>query len=188
MFRQHKEIMTFKWYCFWFYALYMHVCACVCTFGIWFLVSISNINQSFELLVLLLLLLLLLLCVFVCFFSLSPSCVSLGFVSTGFFCLSFGIHVLCAGALLLFLLFLFHSLLSSISTLFLMNLACFFHSSNINAILWTRHVELPPFAPLCCWFFRFSLFLSRSLALFACLFVCNFFFLLLVLFGQMLMI
>lgn len=36
MFRQHKEIMTFKWYCFRFYALYMHVWVCV---YIWYLVS-----------------------------------------------------------------------------------------------------------------------------------------------------
>lgn len=80
MFR-HKEIMTFKWYCFLFYGymcMYMFVC-------MWYFVS-----RLYRILIGLWIV------VVVCFFSSFVCCV-LGFVSTGFFslCLSFGIHALC---------------------------------------------------------------------------------------------
>lgn len=171
------------------------MCECVCTFGIWFLVSISNINQSFELLVLLLLpLLLFYVCMCLCAFFLCPSLsLSCAIVLALLRLVSFAFHLVFMFCMLGFVVVFIIILISFSSFVhfhpFPNELSMFFplvkHKCDLmNAPRWIASVCA--FVLLTLLFRSFFLF---CLLCFARLFVCNFFFFyFLVLFGQMLMI
>lgn len=105
---------------------YAYMC-CMCIFGIWFLVSLYRI------------LIRALSCCCYCYcycfyyvwvcececFFFVELCVILGFVSTGFLPFIWYSCFICWGFLLLLFYYSYFILLSSIFTLFLMNLACF---------------------------------------------------------------